>query len=64
MVPSAILVAALLAAILWRLFDWPESPWWVFLIVVPVSWLYSWFYQWWFVSIRLDEKAVLKSAGS
>lgn len=64
MVPSAILVAAFLAAILWRLFDWPESPWWVFLIVVPTSWLYSWFYQWWFVSIKLDEKAVPESAGS
>jgi uncharacterized protein (DUF983 family) len=58
MVPSAILIAALLAAILWRLFNWrPESQWWVFFLMIPISWLYSWFYQWWFVSIKLDEKA-------
>jgi hypothetical protein len=64
LVLTVVLAVALCAVCIWSIFDEALFPRWVqpllFFYCIPLIV----FNQWWFVSIKLDEKAVPKSAGS
>jgi uncharacterized protein (DUF983 family) len=59
-----VLIAPLLAAYLWSIFDETVFPWWGTVLFLLGYLLLIIFNQWWFVSVRLREKAPLKPRSS
>jgi uncharacterized protein (DUF983 family) len=59
-----VLIAPLLAAYLWSIFDETVFPWWGTVLFLLGYLLLIIFNQWWFVSVKLREKAPLKPRSS